>query len=83
LEDTVSYSEIARLVVQIGSQSRYRLMESLAEHIAQTILETRPTVERVTVRLSKRLPPAGLLIERAGVEITRGRSEAVPGMEGA
>lgn len=73
LEETVSYSQVARLVVEVGTRSRYHLMEALAEHLAQQILEAYPKVQRVTVRLSKRLPPAKVIVERAGVEITRRR----------
>jgi dihydroneopterin aldolase len=57
LEQTVDYGAVARLVQQIGSERSVRLMETLAERFAQAILERFPPVQRVHVRVAKRLPP--------------------------
>ncbi len=73
LDDTVNYGEVARLVQQIGTQSSVRLMETLAERLCNAILERFPPVQRVQVRVAKRLPPTGNVVELAGVEITRTR----------
>jgi len=73
LEDTVSYSAVAQAVMKLGTESRFRLMETLAEQIAVMVLEQHPAVQSVRVKVSKRLPPAGIVMERAGVEITRRR----------
>lgn len=73
LEDTVSYSGVAQAVMKLGTESRFRLMEALAEQIAVMILEQHPAVQGVRVKVSKRLPPAGSVMERAGVEISRRR----------
>ena len=74
LEQTVDYGAVARLVQQIGTGQSVRLMETLAERFAQAILERFPPVQRVHVRVAKRLPPTGTIVERAGVAITRSRS---------
>jgi dihydroneopterin aldolase len=73
LEDTVSYSDVAQAVMKLGTESRFRLMEALAEQIAVMVLEQYPVVQAVRVHVSKRLPPAGMVLERAGVEIVRRR----------
>lgn len=73
LEDTVSYSEVAQAVMKLGTESRFRLMEALAEQMAVMVLEQHPAVQAVRVKVSKRLPPAGVVMEKAGVEIIRRR----------
>lgn len=73
LEDTVSYSEVALAVMKLGTESRFHLMEALAEQMAVMVLEHYPAVQAVHVKVSKRLPPAGVVMERAGVEIIRKR----------
>ena len=73
LEDTASYSEAARLVVKVGTNSRYKLVETLAERIADATLQKFPSVETVIVRVTKRLPPGGVMAASAGVEIVRTR----------
>ncbi len=73
LEHTINYGEVARLVLQIGTGQQVRLMETLAERISHAILERFPPVQRVQVRVAKRLPPTGAIVELAGVEIERER----------
>lgn len=73
LEHTVNYGEVARLVLQIGTGQPVRLMERLAEQLCQAILEQFPRVQRVQVRVAKRLPPTGTVVEQAGVELRRER----------
>lgn len=73
LEDTVSYSEVAQAVMKLGTESRFRLMEALAEQMAVMVLEQHPAAQAVRVKVSKRLPPAGVVMEKAGVEIIRRR----------
>jgi len=80
LEHTVNYGEVARLVQQIGTGQQVRLMETLAERLCAAILERFPLVGRVQVRVAKRLPPTGTIVELAGVEICRSRA---PEGEGA
>ncbi len=73
LRHTVSYGDLARLAIQIGTQGQVRLLETLAEQMCNAILERFPKIERVQLRIVKRLPPTGTLTERAGVQITRSR----------
>jgi len=73
LNHTVSYGDLARLAIQIGTQQQVRLLETLAEHMCEAILERFPKIERVQLRITKRLPPTGTITERAGVQITRSR----------
>jgi dihydroneopterin aldolase len=74
IEDTVSYSDVYRLVVEIGQGHQFKLIETLAAAMAQAILERFPRVEAVQVRVKKQPPPIAGILEYAGVEIYRQRS---------
>ncbi|MCS7064947.1 MAG: dihydroneopterin aldolase [Fimbriimonadales bacterium] len=74
LEYTVDYGKVVRLVIQLGTEQQVRLMETLAERLCAAILEQFPLVQRVQVRVAKRLPPTGAIVELAGVEIRRERA---------
>jgi dihydroneopterin aldolase len=73
LRHTVSYGDLARLVIQVGTSQRCRLLERLAEQMCAAILEQFPQIQRVELFLAKRLPPTGTITELAGVKIIRSR----------
>lgn len=73
LSHTVSYGDIARLVIRIGTTQQRRLLESLAEQMCAAILEQFPAIQRVELLIAKRLPPTGTITELAGVKLVRGR----------
>jgi dihydroneopterin aldolase len=70
LADTVSYSDVYRTVREIVEGKSFRLIEALAETIAQTLL-ARYSAETVMVRVKKQPPPTDGIIDYAGVEIRR------------
>ena len=73
LRDTVSYSEIFRLVKSIVEGPPHNLLESLAAAIADAVLDGHD-VDSVTVAVKKPEPPiADAVLDYAGVEITRSR----------
>jgi dihydroneopterin aldolase len=73
LRHTVSYGDLARLVIHIGASQQCRLLESLAEQMCAAILEQFPAIQRVELFIAKRLPPTGTITELAGVKIVRVR----------
>ncbi len=72
LADTVSYSELARTVQQVGTETECKLLEFMAEEMVRAILARFP-VDDVRLQLFKKPPPTSLLMEVAGVEIYRRR----------
>ena len=70
LNETINYAEIFNLVVEIGTSEKFFLIETLAQKIADAILEKFPT-ETVLVRVKKLTPPIAGMLEYAGVEIMR------------
>ena len=75
LEDTVSYSELYRVVRAVIEGESRNLLEAAAQTIADQVLDQFP-VETVTVAVKKPRPPVrGSAIENAMVEIHRRRDQ--------
>ncbi len=69
LADTVDYQTIYDLVAEVVAKHEFRLVEALAERIAEVLCASFP-IEGVTITVRKAKPVAGVL-ETAGVRITR------------
>ena len=70
LEDTLNYEALEAQVVGFAKKTRFRLVESLAEHVAAICLE-QPRVTAVRVLVEK--PGALPLTQSVAVEIVRRR----------
>ncbi len=70
--DAVHYGRVHDTVVSCLRKARFNLLETAADRVAQSMLQGFP-VRRVTVRLSKLLPPIDGVVEAAAVEISRRR----------
>jgi dihydroneopterin aldolase len=73
LAHTTDYGEIYRTVEEVASGQEHRLVEALAERIAQALL-TRFPLEGCTVTVRKPTPVAGSL-RFAGVRIRRRKGD--------
>ena len=75
LDDTVSYTELYRVVKAVMEGEPRNLLESAAGAIAREVLEQRPQIGAVRVRVQKPRPPIkGSVIDAAAVEIYRSRA---------
>ena len=72
LRDTVNYSKVYKFVTEVGTTESFKLIETLAQKIADAILTNFPT-SSVTVKVMKLTPPIAGSLDYAGVEITRNR----------
>jgi dihydroneopterin aldolase len=76
LTDTVSYSDVYKLVRRIVEGEPRHLIEAVAERIAAAILSDFPAVVRATVTVRKpEAPLRGAILDAAGVRLTRRRDE--------
>ena len=75
VQDTISYADVYRVVGEIVHGTSLHLVESLAETIAQTVLERFPA-SAVLVRVLKEPPPLAGAVDAAGVEIYRERPQS-------
>jgi dihydroneopterin aldolase len=72
LAAAIDYGEVARRIVEIGTEGRVNLIERLAGLIAQALLREFPT-RQVRVRVRKLTPPLQGLVGTPSVELTRRR----------
>jgi 7,8-dihydroneopterin aldolase/epimerase/oxygenase len=72
LAAAVDYGEVARRIVEIGTEGRVNLIERLAGLIAQALLREFP-VREVRVRVRKLTPPLQGLVGTPSVELVRTR----------
>jgi dihydroneopterin aldolase len=75
LSHTVSYSKLARRVVEIGQTERFALLERLADAIARAVLSEHERAQEVEVTVGKLHPPAKVVVERAAVILRRRRED--------
>jgi len=70
LKDTIDYTKVYKQVKTVVENENFSLLESLAQRIADKLLESFPAYE-VIVRVKKQHPPLGGPISYASVEIRR------------
>jgi len=75
LVDTVDYSHVYEIIRETVEGKAFSLIEKLAEHLADILLEKFP-VYRVTLKVRKMNPPIPGQIKFIEVEITRFQSDA-------
>ena len=74
VEDTADYATIAQTVVFVSSSNQFRTVERLAKAIGQAVLAHFSLAESVRVKVEKRLPPAEMMADTAGVDLVVSRA---------
>jgi dihydroneopterin aldolase len=73
LRQTINYEEVYSLVKTLVNEKKYYLIETLAETIADGVIEKFSNVNEVSVRLRKPHPPVKGVVDYVEVEVTRNR----------
>ena len=73
LASTIDYQALYDLVAEVAGGREHKLVEALGENIVAALFE-RFAVDWVRIRVRKAKPVSGV-IDRAGIRITRTRSE--------
>ncbi len=73
LADAVDYRTPCIKAAQIATETTYHLLETLADHIAQAVLQTHPSITTATISAHKPAALIGFGKATATVEVTRGR----------
>ena len=68
LEGTVSYADI-HAAVKEEMKIPSKLLEHVCERISQRLFSDFPTIQEITIRLSKENPPMGSDCKNVGVEV--------------
>ena len=70
LAHTIDYEQVVNLIVEIGAERSFQLIEVLAETVASAVLERFP-VHEVRIDVKKLSPPIEHQLTYAGVKIRR------------
>jgi dihydroneopterin aldolase len=74
LADTVDYGAVADVVAATVSGARsFALLEALAWHVAEAVLDVDHRIRGVSVALRKLRPPLAVDIDTVGVRVARSR----------
>ena len=74
IEDTIDYVRCFQVVRELVEGQQYRLLEAMAEAIAQALLREHAKARSVRVRVAKQ-PPVRGTFQRFAVEVERARGE--------
>lgn len=77
IEDAIDYREVHDLVVSIGRNNSFHLIETLAVRIARELLSKFPC-EQVELTVRKETPVLDGVVDSVGVEVTLRREDLVP-----
>lgn len=72
LSKSINYAEVSHLVKQEMESRNFKLIESVAEHLAKKLLQTFPLIDRVRVEIKKPWAPILLPLDTVSVQIERG-----------
>lgn len=72
LSKSIDYAEVSHLVKKEMEEQSFRLIESVAEHLAAKILHTFPVVGKIRVEIKKPWAPILLPLDTVSVRIERG-----------
>ena len=70
LQDTFDYQRVYQVVEEVVTRRRFKLVEALAEHIAQAVGQALAPI-RLTVRVRKPQPPVAAHFDGVEVELHR------------
>jgi len=73
LETTVDYSAVFELVRSVVTETRFRLIEALAHHLADALLGAQPLTVAVMVRVHKPHAPLPGIVRDVYAEVRRER----------
>ncbi len=69
---SVDYGTVCHFITEYMKEHTFKLLEAVAEHLAEAILQEIPGVERIDLEIKKPWAPIALPIETASVAISRG-----------
>lgn len=68
LQDTADYQELGEMVIEIGTTSRHKLLESLAKQIVGAVQKRWPTAG-ITITVRKLQPPVPFAVKSIEVSL--------------
>lgn len=71
LSVSINYGEVSHMITDFTRKHTFKLLEALAENLAEMLLCTLKGLEMVTLKIEKPWAPVGLPLKTVSVEITR------------
>ncbi|MCU7513169.1 MAG: dihydroneopterin aldolase [Ignavibacteria bacterium] len=75
LKETVDYDKVYKYICKLALEKKYKLIETLAMHIADGLLTDFTKIEKVAVRVRKINVPVGGYVDYVEAEVVKGREE--------
>ena len=72
LESSINYGDVSQYVKQFFEENTFKLIERVAEKLAEGMLLRYSLLEKVDVKIEKPWAPIAIPVESVGVEISRG-----------
>ena len=72
LESSINYGDVSQYVRQFFEENTFKLIERVAEKLAEGLLLRYSLLEKVDVKIEKPWAPIAIPVESVGVEISRG-----------
>ena len=73
--DSISYADIAEVVVKTATTNTFNLLERLAGEILKNIFTEFPQIENIKLKINKPGAPIKYHFEKCGVEVKTSREE--------
>lgn len=73
LEDSIDYGAVCHLIDKRVRSTQFKLIERVAQDVADAVLAAYPAVQRIAVEVKKPWAPIGLPVAYASVRIERSR----------
>ena len=75
MTDSISYADIAEVVVKTATTNTFNLLERLAGEILKNIFTEFPQIENINLKINKPGAPIKYHFEKCGVEVKISREE--------
>ena len=75
MTDSISYADIAEVVVKTTTTNTFNLLERLAGEILKNIFTEFPQIENINLKINKPGAPIKYHFEKCGVEVKTSREE--------
>ncbi len=72
LDNSINYGEVCHFITRYMQNHTFKLIEAVAEHMAQALLMEYPLLKKIDLEIQKPWAPIGLPLENVSVEISRG-----------
>lgn len=75
LNKTVDYEKVYKTIIELSDSHKYKLIETLAMHIADALFTKFEHISKVIIRLRKNNPPIGGVVDSVEVEVEKSRED--------